>query len=112
MENTAAAAAKLSEVSDTVDANPPKTTGIDGKAYPQTRSARKPPRRALADDALTLSSELRKLNSKFQKLLDDDRFDRNREAIANQLRPQAAIGIVLLTRLTAVDIQSSTAGVA
>lgn len=87
-------------------------TGLDGKTYVPPRTRRKPPRRALADEAQTLSSELRKLNGKLQKLLDDDRFERNREAIANQLRPQGAIGIALLNRLIAVDAQSLTAGVA
>ena len=41
-----------------------------------------------------------------------DLAERNRDTIANQLRPQSAIGIALLSRLTAVDAQSSTAGVA
>lgn len=89
-----------------------RVTGLDGKTYSPPRTRRKPPRRALADEAQTLSSELGKLNGKLQKLLDDDRFERNRDAIANQLRPQGAIGIALLNRLTAVDAQSPTAGVA
>jgi len=108
----ASAQAKRSEDSDTLDANPPKTTGMDGKEYPQTRPARKSPRRPLVEDAAKLTVEWRRFNGKLQKLLEDDRFGRSREGVMEALGPQPAITTELLARLDRSAPQLSTAGVA
>lgn len=108
----ASAQAKRPEGSDTVGANAPKTTGMDGKEYPQTRPARKSPRRPLVEDAAKLAVEWRRFNGKLQKVLEDDRFDRTRETVMEAFGPQVAISMDLLARLDTSAPQLHTAGVA
>lgn len=59
--------------------------GLDGKNYPQV--APLPPRRkALTDSAKDIGWELRKATEKLQRLVEDDRFSRNKEEVAAHIR--------------------------
>lgn len=89
---------------------PSTVTGRDGKSYSQQQPARPRRRPRLTDDIGKLCVELARVNGKMRKLLDDDRFERNREVIMNRLRPHVAIGLELLQRLDAAGAASSSAG--
>lgn len=60
-----------------------KIVGRDGKQYPSTPPAPVKPRRQPLGDAFHAAEfSLRKITDRLWRLVDDDRFDRNREAIA------------------------------
>ncbi len=61
-------------------------TGLDGKTYARTEP-RKPNREPLPDRARRLGSDIDKAVNKVGGLLADDRFARNEDTVANQLRP-------------------------
>lgn len=69
----------------------PKITGRDGKQYPakppppQDRS--KPQRHPITDECRSLAGEIRRITNRINKLLDDDRFDRNAVALRRELTP-------------------------
>lgn len=65
---------------------PPRITGTDGKSYPAPTEQKKPNRRPITDAARDAGWELRKTVEKLGRLLNDDRFNRNREEMAVQLR--------------------------
>lgn len=64
---------------------PPRITGTDGKTYPKP-APKTPNRRALTDAARDAGWDLRKAVEKIDRLINDDRFTRNREEVATQLR--------------------------
>jgi len=68
------------------------------------RERKKPRRGPLPDTARTVTIELGRMNKRLEKLLADDRFDRNREVIGNMIRPQVAHGLKILDRIdTAIN---------
>ncbi len=82
----AKSAAALDRLEEIVS-QPPRITGVDGKSYPAPKpSPKKPNRRPLPDVARDAGWELRKTVEKLDRLLNDDRFTRNREEMAVQLR--------------------------
>lgn len=82
---------------------PDNVIGIDGKRYRRETQASvdKPRRRPITDRASKLGLELSRMNNAFAKLLDDDRFDRNREVIGSRLRYEVAECRKLMTRIDA-----------
>jgi hypothetical protein len=85
------------------------TIGIDNKRYrrnppPQeptkSDSGRQKPRRGpLTDTAVGVGLDLGRINRRLVKLLDDDRFDRNKEMIGNRIRPEVKFGLDVLGRI-------------
>lgn len=64
-------------------AHPPKVTGIDGKTYPRLQL--KPIRREpLPETFWRAVQDLRRRADSVSRLIHDDRFDQNRDAIASQ----------------------------
>ena len=68
-------------------------------AKPSPQPEQKPRRGPLADTALRVGLDLRKINNRLEKLLSDDRFGRNREVIGNRIRPEVDHGLEVLQRL-------------
>lgn len=70
----------------------PLVTGMDGKNYPSS-----PPLRArrssLTDTARGIGVDLRKITNRIEKLIADDRLDRNKDTIGTLLRYQLEITI-------------------
>lgn len=88
---------------------PEVITGRDGKRYrpkppqqqPDQAVEQKPRRGAITDTALRVGLDLGKINNRLEKLVTDDRFDRNREMISCRIRPEVARGLKILDRLDA-----------
>jgi hypothetical protein len=82
---------------------PAPVIGMDGKTYqpkpPRLRELPKRRRGPITDTARSVGLELGKNNKRVVKLLDDDRFDRNREVIGNRIRPEVAHSLDALQRL-------------
>jgi hypothetical protein len=81
-------------------------TGLDGKTYqpkppvPQPDTAPSKPRRGpITDDAGRIGRDLASITRRLNKMLDDDRFSRNREQIGNQIRPHPQHCLDALERL-------------
>lgn len=76
--------------------------GMDGKTYqppkpvPAERKSRRGP---LPETAGAIRRDLARINNRLEKLLADDRFDRNREVIGNMIRPEVKFGLDVLERL-------------
>ncbi|APE15701.1 hypothetical protein BOH72_11205 [Mycobacterium sp. WY10] len=66
---------------------PTPITGIDGKRYPkpQPEPVVKPRRRPLTEIAADIASDMEKLRGRINRLIDDDRFTGNTEAIAGRI---------------------------
>lgn len=83
-----------------IAAEPPKVTGLDGKSYKPTSAAPTKPRRgAITDDAGRIGRDLASITRRLNKLLDDDRFSRNREEIGCRIRPYPQHCLDVLERL-------------
>lgn len=79
-----------------------RTTGLDNKSYPKQPRPQEPskPRRGpITDDASRISLELGRIVKRLNKLVDDDRFDRNIETIASRMRPDVKFGLDILGRI-------------
>lgn len=79
-----------------------RTTGLDDKSYPKQPRPQEPskPRRGpITDDASRISLELGRIVKRLNKLVDDDRFDRNIETIASRMRPDVKFGLDVLGRI-------------
>lgn len=65
--------------------------GLDGKRYqpkpPRRQEPSRPRRQPITDDAAGLAHELKRVANRINKLLNDDRFNRNRATIGDSLRP-------------------------
>lgn len=59
----------------------PRINGTDGKTYPSKAPQPKPRRGPLTEDAQRAMLELDRVARRLQRIVDDDRFDRNRDAI-------------------------------
>ena len=96
----------------TPDAEPRQITGRDGKTY--TRPApepvtvdhdtgeitqTKPNRKPITDTARDIGLDLAALTNRIDRLMDDDRFDRNRDDIAARLRHHIATAAATLNTL-------------
>ena len=94
------------------DAGPRQITGRDGKTY--TRPApepvavdhdtgeitqTKPNRKPITDTARDIGLDLNALTNRIDRLMDDDRFDRNRDDIAARLRHHIATATATLNTL-------------
>ena len=64
----------------------PRTTGLDGKSYPQKSPARER-RSALIDDARAAGWQVRKAIERLQRIQQDDRFSKNKVEILTALQP-------------------------
>jgi len=84
-----------------VESQAQTTTGLDGGTYTRPAKASAPRRGSLTDTARGVGLDLGKLTRRLSKLVDDDRFGRNREVIGNQIRPYVAQAIEVLTRIDA-----------
>jgi hypothetical protein len=77
--------------------------GRDGKSYPakppRPRELPKRRRGPISDTARSVGLELGRINKRLEKLLDDDRFGRNREVIGSQIRPGVKFMLDVLGRL-------------
>lgn len=82
---------------------PDNVIGIDGKRYRRENPANPdtPRRRPITDQASNLGLELSRMNKAFAKLLDDDRFERNLDAIGSRLRHEVAECQKLMARMDA-----------
>lgn len=74
-------------------AEPAPVIGVDGKTYTAARSAPKPPpqpehprRKPIADSARDIALDLKNITVRLEKLLADDRFARNADQVAAQIR--------------------------
>ena len=74
-------------------------TGMDGKQYtrPEPKEPPKPRRRPIIDQARTVGWEVRKSVERIERILEDDRFNRNKEEVATQLRGHLQYAIEALT---------------
>lgn len=64
-------------------------TGVDGKQYPRPEpkpEPQKPRRNPLPDQARTAGWEVRKSVERIERIMEDDRFTRNKEEVAAHLR--------------------------
>jgi hypothetical protein len=82
-----------------IDGDPSPITGIDGKKYQSSPPTRKSPRSSILKDAAKISRELRRVFNRLEKLVGDDRFGRNQEAIRCEFGPHLKADIELLQRL-------------
>ncbi len=71
-------------------------TGIDGKTYTRPEP-KKSPRRPITDRARDIGWDLEKVVNRINRLPEDDRFTRNKEAVAQRLRPYMARSLEMLT---------------
>lgn len=94
---------------------PRKVTGLDGKTYtPRVRPApepvtvdhetgeiaqTKPNRKPITDAARDIGLDLNALTDRIDRLMNDDRFDRNRDDIAARLRHHIATATATLNAL-------------
>jgi len=67
-------------------------TGLDGKTY-KAAQPKKPNRRALTDTARDAGWELRKAVERLERIREDDRYSRNKEEVATQLRSHLTYAI-------------------
>jgi hypothetical protein len=83
---------------------PAPVLGMDKKNHPPSKPSRpqetsKPRRGPLADDAARLTRDLGRITKRLEKLLDDDRFGRNKDVIGNRMRPDVKFALEALGRL-------------
>lgn len=78
-----------------------QTAGLDGKTYPKSRpqEATKPRRKPITDEARSIGLDLARITRRLNKLIDDDRFAKNREEIGCQIRPYPEHCLEVLERL-------------
>jgi ParB-like chromosome segregation protein Spo0J len=76
--------------------------GGDGVEQP----ARKPRRKPITDQALRAGWELRKAVERIDRVIGDDRFERNKEEITRHLRGHLTYAIEVIGRLQGDDIRS------
>src|SRR5699024_220234 len=91
---------------------PGTVTGMDGKTYQRRPVApstvdhgtgeiaqAKPKRKPITDTARDIGLDLAALTNRIDRLMDDDRFDRNRDDIAARLRHHIATAAATLNTL-------------
>ena len=67
----------------------PRTTGLDGKSYPKpVERKQQPTRRPITEAFWDVLYDLNKKAEALQRLVEDDRFDRNGDALAARNLPQ------------------------
>lgn len=72
---------------DVTPAQPAQVTGIDGKVYPATDSAKAPRRGSIITSGRDLGRRLRADGERLERLRKDDRYVRNRHELEAILRP-------------------------
>lgn len=90
--------ATLEQCREPAQGDAPTITGLDGKTYTSKQSGT-PRRTPLPNAAVKVSLDLGRVLNRLRNLLDDDRFDANREVIIRQFRPNVMAGLELFGRL-------------
>lgn len=76
-----------------------QTAGLDGKTYSRQQETSKPRRKPITDEAMSIGLDLGRITRRLSKLLDDDRFAKNRAEIGCRIRPYPEHCLDVLERL-------------